>query len=190
MAALPQSNPSLCAGEAVERAVRLARGTHWRLAFLSNTGVTCSLLSDELPRWEDALMHLDGSAGQWVAAFFRQPFYSRLLTGTSQPWHRLRTVIVTKAGPVMLPDTTYERPGPLLPLRIELVPLLEVARRRVLERVKRDFDRMSVQSELDDHGGCEWHFTFYRVDRFGTGNSRQIVQNALASVDGCDVLVW
>lgn len=186
---LYQSTPGITPAQAVEQALRFANGTQWQLAFLSNTGVSCSVLSEQLDSMDEAFMLLDGTAGQWVVEFVQQPRTPALKT-PNRPWYRIRSVIITARGATVLPDTTCEQSGPLVPLQLDWVHGLEAARRRVLSKVHCWFDCMSVTSEIDATGGGAWLFLFFQWRRGDGSGVRKVVARATVAADGRDAVVW
>lgn len=189
MATAFRSLPGIGALQAVERALEAARGMHWHLAFLSTTGVTCSVIGDEFERVQDALMLPNGTSGQWVVEFFREP-YASVSAERRRRWYRIRSVVVTALGTTTLPDGEIEQLETWKPMALDCVHKLDAARQRAIESVHTRFDHISVSPEVAANGTCRWEFTFHRSLPERDRSSQEIVGKVTVESDGKEIHTW
>lgn len=189
MSAVFRAIPGITADRAVQLATRFADNKHWRLGFLSNTGVTCSVLSEELEHLQDAFMLRDGSAGQWIVEFFRRTPYAITVNDSDRSFHCIRSVIATAHGVTTLPDSGFVYSGIVRPLELKWVRGLDAAFQFTLRRMHRPFDGASVTSRVASGGKCSWNFSFYLCKRRSAHTIPGLVARASVSMDGRDVVI-
>lgn len=173
----------ITASQALESARKVVTGKEWLLAFLSNTGVTDSVTSEQFNGPEEGLMLPDGRAGQWVVEFFKDTpttVSEGGRTGKSYPFRRV-LVTATKSG--MLPELDLAVPQNLSVLKEEYVAALETARKLATSQVKAKYDIMSVESLVKSDGQCSWVFRFYdlKTQKIAavittTGDGRKVIK--------------
>jgi hypothetical protein len=190
MAALFRALPGITLDLAVSSALRAAAGSKWQLGFVSNTGTTCYVTSEEFRHQQEVFVLPDGTAGQWVVEFYRDPAVIESRAGQSRRWYRVRSVVVTAQGATSLPDAEVGRVEALAPLDLSLVHGFEDARRRVIAEMRTAFDFMSVASEMQPDGTFLWEFTFFRHSRTLPRVSREILAQFRVAGDGKRVLRW
>jgi len=188
MASKRQPSTGITAAEAIGAALRAAHSNAWYLGFVSNTGVTCTILSETLAHGHDALMKPDGEAGQWVIEFFKHPPAPGWPEGNRRWWYRFRTVVVTSTGATTLPDAEFHLNDALSPLDLVLVGWLDRARERALHHVHAEFDLMSVKSTPQGMGAFLWEFDFYKLHRRDRSMSQEIVGHVTVRGDGSAVV--
>jgi hypothetical protein len=162
----------LSISEAKEKAVP---PSGWKLAFVSNTGVT-----QPVGGGASALMDAQGKAGQWVFEYYNDkptPVEEDGKKGLSYPF---KAAVVKPEGVSWLPDTDLAVPKKLAELGGETLATLEQARNVAAGKVSK-FDMMSVASDVNSAGTCVWRFRFYDlksgevVGKVGVGSDEKIV---------------
>jgi hypothetical protein len=162
--------PRLSAALAVTMGRNAIPGNEWKLAFLSNTGVTDSATSKKFNSPAPALMQSDGTAGQWVLEYFKDtptPVEHDGQKGQSYPVRRL---IVTIGETSELPEASLGVPTKLAPLSDACLAGIDPGRKRALAQNKAAFDVMSAASNVKSSGECSWTFTFYNLKSGGPVN--------------------
>jgi hypothetical protein len=147
----------------------------WKLAFVSNTGVTQSVTAHG--GGASALMDAQGKAGQWVFEFYDDkptPIEEDGRKGTSYPF---KTAAVTPDGVSWLPDTDLKVPKKLAELSGAALTGIDKARDVAAGKVAK-FDLMSVASDVNSDGKCIWRFRFYDL------KSGEVVSKVGVGADG------
>ena len=168
---------------AVARARKALASSAWQVAFLSNSGVTQQVLSQDP---DNGLMHPDGTAGQWVVETFKnspKPYRENGQTKTSYPF---QVVDVSAGGAELLPasDDGIVVPQVLPTLKPQYLDGLDGARKLAMQQVHTKFDVLSASSDVRSDGSCRWRFRFYDLKQ------QIMVGKVCVSGDGTRTLAW
>lgn len=98
----------ITAARAVTKAILMMRDSTWKIAYLSNTGVTQRVSGAESRRPDGGLMHKDGTAAQWVVEMFQQTDQRKT------KWIPFQVLRVTAKEVSDLPQSELEKPLPVL----------------------------------------------------------------------------
>ena len=143
------------APEAIGMAQKVA-GSDWKIAFVSNTGVTQRVTLAE--NAVEALMKADGTAGQWVIEMIKdvpKPISEGGRTGFGYP---SLIIAVYRGQATKLPESQLAVPKKIIPLPIECIRKLEPSRQAAVKSIKAKWDAMSL---ISDNDGCSWRFRMY-----------------------------
>ena len=159
-----RSTPStrVSIGDALQTArLAMASTPDYKLAFVSNTGVTQSVRAQELSGPADALMDKSGRAGQWVFEFYRDTPTPATNGGKRGFRYPFQIVLVSGARASQLPDSTMGVPKALAELSAARVKSVAALFARAAGKQKIHFDVASVASFINSDGDCTWTFRFY-----------------------------
>jgi hypothetical protein len=150
----------------------------WKIAFISNTGVTESYGSN-VSR-VDAIALPDGSAGQWVIEMFKdtpKPVSEDGRTGFAYPF---QAIVVTAANVEAAPDIDLKSAAKLVALD-PVLGALQTALAAAKAKVTKKYDKLSIASD-NRQGVIYWNFRFYDL------KTQDIVAAIQVSGDGKTVL--
>ena len=173
------------AAQAVQSAINTINNSEWQIAFLSNTGVTSSVTSQQFSHNEiNALMLPNGQAGQWVVEFFKDSPVGIERNGQVGKSYPFRRVLVTINGASELPESSMGVPNKLVPLEFRYINSIDSARTLAIFESKIRFDAISISSDVRSNGDSFWRFRFYDLQ------SRSIVHKVCVSGDGINICTW
>lgn len=175
----------ITAQQAVAKALQAAKEDGpgpWKVAFLSNTGVTQSVSGEESRGADGGLVHADGTAAQWVVELYTdspKPVSQGGRNGFLYPFVVCRATSRTAS---LLPGSEMAFPSKLSP--VPPPDRLNAARILAMQQVKGQFDVCSAASDVKPGRPASWRFRFYDL------RSKDIVAKVHVSGDGKKVLAW
>lgn len=167
--------------QAILKANLKINNSEWKIAFLSNTGVTSSVSSNHFSSADKALMLPNGQAGQWILEYFRDSPIILSDEGRSYPFRRM---LVTSNGASELPESNLSVRNKIEELDSEFLKKIDLARELAISKNDKQFDVISAYSDVRSNGACFWKFRFYDLQN---GN---IVNKICISSDGISVCEW
>ncbi|MCX4738116.1 toll/interleukin-1 receptor domain-containing protein [Streptomyces antibioticus] len=183
-------SPGLTAAEAVRMALsflaeREPSDRRWQLAFLSNTGVVQTVAKPELNNATNALMHRDGTAGQWVVEMCGLGFTRTIEDGNTRYRYNFRQIVCTSQGATLQNEDdqglTLTSPLSASPLPDDWLDACDRARKAAIHAVEVPYALLSVRLDRPS-SGAYWFFRFYGAD--------EIVAKVVVSTDGKHILQY
>jgi len=161
------------ASVAIRKAINIINNPKWRIAYISNTGVTGSVTSNKINKLQDGLMLQDGSAGQWVIEFFEDAPIKIVDGNREGKSYPFRKFIITANDITELPESKLNVSNKLPELNKGYLDAMELALKLAIEKNKEKFDVISVASDVISNGDCYWFFRFYDIS--GDNISNKII---------------
>lgn len=169
---------------AIEKTHQAIKGTGWQIVFLSTVGLRIKdqTYSKDFTKAEEAMMRVDGTAGQWVVDCFKNTPKIRIKKGKKEFVYPLQRLIITVRGIEKVPESTVTSPFKLTPLKTEAINALDDARKLALNQFKsKKIDWITVSSVPDEKGTIKWRYWLF--DK----NTPRIWGEAVISQDGIRV---
>ena len=166
-------------------AIPEANRDDWKLAYLSNTGVTQSIGAEGIDSIEQALMNADGVAGQWIVEFYKDE--PTAVEEGDRKGVRYPFVAVSVTAKQSDPSE-YEGglgvPSKLAPLPEQDVTALGAAYKLAKDSVDVEYDFASASSDVRSDGTVTWRFRFYKR------GADDIVAKVAVSGSGSKLVPW
>lgn len=173
----------ISAADAIARANKAVGSNAWKIAFISNAGVTGGTVQARgVENLLDGFMDRNGLAEQWVIEYFKdspKPYAEGGRKGVVYP---KKTVVVT-ASEVSVDDSDIAVAAKVSPLNPRYIGAMESARQLALARAGQKFDAVSVSSDAKHDGTCFWMFRFYTKKNGGS-----LVATVAVTGDGTNVV--